>query len=310
MLIGDVMGRGLEAAAVMGQLRSAAHALAKTGMQPRQLMQALDGCVTDLDVPDQLVTCCYLVIAPDTGTVTVCSAGHLPVLVATPGHGVQRLPAPVNAPLGVGGVLHEQSSTELPPGATLALYTDGLIETPGSDIEERVGELTAVLDRFFTDTPCLEAAAEHVLAGLLPDADSHDDDVTLLLAQLPAAPLATLAADLPAVPSSVPEGRAFLHKALIAWDCTSPIDEALLLLSETLTNAVQHAEGPVSLHLRCTAADLTVEVTDRSPHLPQPRLAAEDEESGRGLLLVRTLADSWGVRPTDDGKTTWFTLKL
>ncbi|MGW2515522.1 PAS domain S-box protein [Streptomyces sp. NPDC001617] len=310
VLIGDVMGRGLEAAAVMGQLRSAAHALAKTGMQPRQLMQALDICVADLDVPDQLVTCCYVIIAPDAGTVTVCSAGHLPILVAGTDDGVHRLPSPVNAPLGVGGVLYEQSCTAIQPGATLVLYTDGLIETPGSDIEERVGELTVVLDEFFAGTPALETAADHVLASLLPGADSHDDDVTLLLAQLPAAPLAAIGIDLPAVPSSVPEGRAFLHKALTSWNCAPSADDALLLLSETLTNAVQHAEGPVGLHLHRTDTDLTVEVSDRSPHLPQPRLAAEDEESGRGLILVRALADTWGVRPTDEGKTTWFTLRL
>mgnify|MGYP003945426903 CR=1 FL=1 len=310
VLIGDVMGRGLEAAAVMGQLRSAAHALAKTGMQPRQLMQALDICVADLDVPDQLVTCCYLVIAPDAGTVTVCSAGHLPILVAGGDEGVCGLSSPVNAPLGVGGILYEQACSEIPPGATLVLYTDGLIETPGSDIEERVGELSVVLDEFFVGTPSLEAAADHVLGRLLPHADSHDDDVTLLLAQLPAAPLAAVGIDLPAVPSSVPEGRAFLHKALTSWNCTPGADDAVLLLSETLTNAVQHAEGSVGLHLHRTATHLTVEVSDRSPHLPQPRLAAEDEESGRGLILVRALADTWGVRPTDEGKTTWFTLRL
>ncbi|NUR40046.1 MAG: MEKHLA domain-containing protein [Streptomyces sp.] len=310
VLIGDVMGRGLEAAAVMGQLRSAAHALAKTGMQPRQLMQALDTCVADLDVPDQLVTCCYLVVAPDSGTVTVCSAGHLPVLVAPPGCAVSGLRTPVNAPLGVGGILYEQSCADIPPGATLVLYTDGLIETPGSDIEERLGQLTSVLDSFAVDAPCLESAADHVLTSLLPDADSHDDDVTLLLARLPAAPLAALTTDLPALPSSVPEGRAFLNKALTAWECGGPAEEARLLLSEILTNAVQHAEGPIGLHLCRTATDLTVEVSDRSPHLPQPRIAAQDEESGRGLLLVRALADGWGVRPTDEGKTTWFTLKL
>lgn len=310
VLIGDVMGRGLEAAAVMGQLRSAAHALAKTGMQPRQLMQELENCVTDLDVPDQLVTCCYLTIAPDNGTVTVCSAGHLPTLVAIPGEGVRSLAVPVNAPLGVGDVLYEQSSVAVPPGATLVLYTDGLIETPGSDIEERVGELTSVLAEFFLDPPCLEAAADHVLAGLLPDAESHNDDVTLLLAQLPDAPPDAVSCDLAATPASVPEGRAFLSKALLSWDCADSADEALLLLSETLTNAVQHAEGPIGVHLCRTDTGLTVEVSDRSPHLPQPRLAADDEESGRGLLLVRTLADTWGVRPTDDGKTTWFTLKL
>ncbi|MEV6176924.1 PAS domain S-box protein [Streptomyces sp. NPDC052015] len=310
VLIGDVMGRGLEAAAVMGQLRSAAHALAKTGMPPRQLMRSLDTCVADLDVPDQLVTCCYLVIAPDAGTVTVCSAGHLPVLVARAGEGVHRLPGPVNAPLGVGDVLYEQASSEIPPGATLVLYTDGLIETPGSDIEARIGELTVLLEELFAGTPCLEAAADQVLAGLVPDPDSHNDDVTLLLAQLPAAPLAAVSTDLPAVPASVPEGRAFLHKALTSWDCADRADDALLLLSETLTNAVQHGEGPIALHLHRTATDLTIEVGDRSPHLPQPRPAGQDEESGRGLMLVRALADSWGVRPTEEGKTTWFTLSL
>lgn len=294
VLIGDVMGRGLEAAAVMGQLRSAAHALAKTGMQPRQLMQALDTCVGDLDVPDQLVTCCYLVIAPDAGTVTVCSAGHLPVLVAGVAEGVNALPCPVNAPLGVGDILYEQSSSEIAPGATLVLYTDGLIETPGSDIEVRIGELTLLLNKLFVGTPCLEAAADHVLAGLLPDADGHNDDVTLLLAQLPAAPLAAVTTHFPAAPASVPEGRAFLHKALTSWNCTERADDALLLLSETLTNAVQHSEGPIGLHLHRTATDLTVEVSDPSPQLPQPRVAVEEAESGRGLILVRALAAAWG----------------
>ncbi|WP_460061434.1 PAS domain S-box protein [Streptomyces sp. YKOK-I1] len=310
VLIGDVMGRGLEAAAVMGQLRSAAHALAKTGMQPRQLMRALDTCVADLDVPDQLVTCCYLVIAPDAGTVTVCSAGHLPVLVAGVGDGITALPCPVNAPLGVGDVLYEQSSTEIPPGATLVLYTDGLVETPGSDIEFRIDELTVLLEGMFSATPSLEAAADQVLAGLLPDADSHNDDVTLLFARLPEPPLAAVTTDLAADPSSVPQGRAFLRHTLASWNCATRTDDALLLLSETLTNAVLHAEGPIGLHLHRTATDLTVEVSDRSPQLPQPRLAAEEEESGRGLILVRALAAGWGVRPTDEGKTTWFTLRL
>ncbi|WP_186785800.1 PAS domain S-box protein [Streptomyces misionensis] len=310
VLIGDVMGRGLEAAAVMGQLRSAAHALAKTGMQPRQLMQSLDSVVADLDVPDQLVTCCYLVVAPDDGTVTVCSAGHLPTLVVGPWEGVRALPAPVNAPLGVGGVLYEQSCSHIAPGATLVLYTDGLIETPGSDIEARIGELTAVLDAFFPRSTSLEAAADHVLAELLPDADGHDDDVTLLFAQLPAAPLAAVTTELPATAAAVPQGRAFLRRTLVSWECAEPADDALLLLSEILTNAVQHAEGPVGLRLCRTATDLTVEVGDHSPQLPRPRHATGDDESGRGLFLVRTLADSWGVRPTDEGKTTWFTLKV
>ncbi|WP_405536133.1 MEKHLA domain-containing protein [Streptomyces sp. NBC_00075] len=310
VLIGDVMGRGLEAASVMGQLRSAAHALAKTGMQPRQLMQALDAVVADLNVPDQLVTCCYLVIASDASSVTLCSAGHLPTLVAAPGDGVRRLLAPVNAPLGVGGILYQQSSGDIPPGATLVLYTDGLVETPGSDIEDEIDKLTTALDDAFTRTNGLAAAADHVLAALLPDAEGHDDDVTLLLAQLPAAPLDTARTELPATASAVSVGRAFLSEALAAWDCLQQTDDARLLVSEILTNAVQHAQGPLVLHLRRTVTELAVEISDLSPHLPQPRLAAHDEESGRGLILVDTLADSWGVRPDERGKTTWFTLRL
>lgn len=198
----------------------------------------------------------------------------------------------------------------IPAGATLVLYTDGLIETPGSDIEDQLAQLTDVLSDLFTTAPDLEVAADRVLAALLPDAEGHNDDVTLLLTQLPDAPLAAVTTDLPAVPESVPEGRAFLTKALTSWDCTTTADDARLLLSEILTNAVQHAQGPLGLHLCRTATELTVEVSDHSPHLPQPRLAAEDEESGRGLILVRALADTWGVRPTDEGKTTWFTLAL
>jgi len=310
VLIGDVMGRGLEAASVMGQLRSAAHALAKTGMQPRQLMQALDAVVADLAVPDQLVTCCYVVIAPDAGSVTTCSAGHLPTLVAGPGESIRRLPAPVNAPLGVGDVLYQQSSVEIPPGATLVLYTDGMVETPDSDIEHQIDVLTAALSDAFASDTSLEAAADHVLATLLPDAEGHNDDVTLLLTQFPAPPLATATAELPATAPTVAEGRSFVVKTLTAWDCAHRADDARLLVSEVLTNAVQHAEGPLVLHLRRTTTELAVEISDLSPHLPQPRLAAEDEESGRGLILVDTLADNWGVRPTDQGKTTWFTLQL
>ncbi|CAM5314433.1 PAS domain S-box protein [Streptomyces pilosus] len=311
VLIGDVMGRGLEAAAVMGQLRSAAHALAKTGMQPRRLMQALDACVADLDVPDQLVTCCYLVVAADEAKVTLCSAGHLPVLVAVPGAGARPLTAPVNAPLGVGDILYEQASAVVPPGATLVLYTDGLIETPGCDIEDSLAALTATCGALFTaEPPAPDVVADLILSTLRPDAEGHDDDVTLLLAQLPAAPLASATTTLPARAASVPEGRAFLSKALAAWDCRDKAHDARLLVSELLTNAVRHGQGPVTLHACRTADELTVEVGDGSPHLPEPRRADEDEESGRGLNLVRMIADSWGVRPTDEGKTTWFTLRL
>ncbi|MEI5008201.1 PAS domain S-box protein [Streptomyces sp. PmtA] len=310
ILIGDVMGRGLEAAAIMGQLRSAAHALAKTGMQPRQLMHALDSIVAELDGPDQLVTCCYLVVAPDAGEVTICSAGHLPALVAEPGEGVRSLEAPVSVPLGVGDHLHQQTTVAIAPGSSLILFTDGLIETPAGDIEEQLDALIDALDLAFASAHDLETVVDEVLASVLPATDHHHDDVTLLLAQLPAAPLATVVTELSAAPSSVSRARAFLAKSLVDWGCAQVADEAQLLASEVVTNAIQHGQGPVRLLMRRNSTELTVEVSDHSHLPPQPRLAAADDESGRGLILVETLAGSWGVRPTDDGKTTWFTLHL
>jgi anti-sigma regulatory factor (Ser/Thr protein kinase) len=210
----------------------------------------------------------------------------------------------------VGGIPHQQNSVVLPPGSTLVLYTDGLIETPGSDIGHRLTELTTALDRVLATTSDLETAAEHVLTTMLPGAEEHTDDVTLLLARLPAAPLAVATTDLPAVPSSVPEARVFVGRVLSSWDTTYRANDAQLLASEILTNAVLHAEGPLHLHMRRNTTELAVEISDRSPHLPHPRLADVEDESGRGLLLVDALADNWGVRPTEEGKTTWFTLSL
>ncbi|MEU1623473.1 PAS domain S-box protein [Streptomyces sp. NPDC005722] len=310
VLIGDVMGRGLEAAAVMGQLRSAARALAKTGIPPRQLMQALDAFVTDL--PDQLVTCCYLVVDPDAGEVTVCSAGHLPVLLVDPGPGaaVRELPAPISVPLGVGEVPHQQVCLPVPAGSTLVLYTDGLVETPRSDIDEQLRRLGAELRTSFARSPGLEEAADMVLASLRPDADGHADDVTLLLARLPEAPLAATSMEVTAVPSAVAEGRGFVRETLAQWGCAGVADAACLLASEVLTNAVRHAQGPLRLRLHRTEREITVEVTDHSTHIPQRRPAELGDESGRGLLLVEALAAGWGTRPSSDGKTVWFTLRL
>ncbi|MGI5467224.1 PAS domain S-box protein [Streptomyces sp. CA-132043] len=308
VLIGDVMGRGLEAAAVMGQLRSAANALARTGMAPDRLMQVLDTVVADL--PGQLVTCCYLVIRPDAGQLTICSAGHLPVLLAAPGEGVRTLPAPVSVPLGVGGIPHQQAAITVPPGSVLALYTDGLIETPGCDIEDRLAALHEEFATAFSAAQDLEASVDRLLGALLPGAKPDDDDATLLLLRFPAAPLASVVTELPATASAVPDGRAFLASALGRWGRTEAADEACLLVSELLTNAIRHAEGPLLLRLRMSRSELTAEVSDRSSRRPRLRLAGTDEESGRGLFLVDALADSWGTHPTDDGKTIWFTLRL
>lgn len=306
VLMGDVMGRGLEAAAVMGQLRSASHALAKTGMPPWQLMRALDAVVSEL--PDQLVTCCYLVLDPDAGEVTVCSAGHLPVLLVEEGGKAVRLPVEVSVPLGVGEVPHQQTTLSVPPGSVLALYTDGLVETPHSDIELQIDALAEALEKAVTDDARLEAAADRVLTTLLPGPEDYGDDVTLLLVRIPRTPVPAASMALAAEPASVGVGRRFLRSALIDWQVPELSDTVCLLASELLSNAVRHASGPLRLRLRQAGDELSVEVSDGSPVQPRARPVAADEESGRGLLLVDTLASAWGTLPTAEGKAVWFSL--
>jgi PAS domain S-box-containing protein len=309
VLIGDVMGRGLEAAAVMGQLRSAANALARTGASPHQVMQFLDTIVADL--PDQLVTCCYLVIDPALGKVVVCSAGHLPILVISDdGTAGYRLPAPISVPLGVGGSIHREAQLSIPTGATLAFYTDGLVETPRSDIDDRIGALCSALCRSAEIDQSLDDTVKTVVDHLMAGAD-YGDDVTLVLIRMPQSPMATAVVDLPNEQRSVAVGREFARATIDTWDCpdSDTRDTVVLLTSELVTNAVRHGRtGTVKLRLLGFQDRVTVEVTDRSTREPRSRRATANDESGRGLMLVEALAQAWGTRPTSGGKTVWFTV--
>lgn len=308
VIIGDVMGRGLEAATVMGQLRSAANALARTGMPPQQLMNALD--VFARDIPDQLTTCCYLVISPAAGEVTACSAGHLPVLLVDPDAAVRALPVPVSAPLGVGDIPHEQVTVPVPTHATLVLYTDGLVETHRCDIDERIAALQAGLGTIFAGGPGLEQAADEILSAMLSGVNEPPDDVTLLLAQVPGPPLASADITLPADPQSAAAARRFVAKTLAGWGHSEHADTACLLASEIATNAVRHSREPLGLRLHHSAREIVVEITDDSTHVPRRCLVGPDDENGRGLMLVEALAADWGSRPAGTGKTVWFTLAL
>jgi anti-sigma regulatory factor (Ser/Thr protein kinase) len=308
VFIGDVMGRGLDAAAVMGQLRSAGRALAKAGLPPAELMTVLDAVVADL--PEQFVTCCYLVIDTAREDVTVCSAGHLPVMVVGPDAQVRRLPGPVNVPLGVTGSLHQQTSVPLPGGSTLVLYTDGLVEAKGRDIEAQLSILTDELAAAATGALNLEQTADRILSALLPGPDRHRDDVTLLLAQVPRTRHELTTMHLPAEPAAAAAGRGFVASALATWGCPEVMETARLLTSELVTNAVRHADGPLRLGLRRTASEVIVEVSDNSTRRPRMRRQDPTCESGRGLLLVEALSDTWGTRLDHEAKTVWFALRL
>jgi anti-sigma regulatory factor (Ser/Thr protein kinase) len=290
----------------MGRLRSAANALARAGIPPQQLMSVLD--LVARDIPDQLTTCCYLIVDPRSGEVSGCSAGHLPVLLAGPDGEVSRLTIPVSAPLGVGDVPHQQATTLVAAGATLVLYTDGLVERRDRDIDEQITALQDTVQRVFADGPDLEAAADQLLAAFRPAASQPPDDVTLLLTRIPEGPRSSRTVLLLPEARSAGLARSEVRATLTQWGVADLADTTCLLATELLANAVQHARSPVEMRLYLTAGEVIVEVTDDSAQLPQRCLPADDDEGGRGLLMVDALATSWGTRPAASGKTVWFTL--
>ncbi len=245
----------------MGQLRSAANALARTGMAPQQLMHALDAVARDL--PGQLITCCYLVIDAIQGEVTATSAGHLPVLLVEPDATVGQLPIPVSVPLGVGGIAHQETTLPVPHRSTLVLYTDGLVETRTSDLGTQINARESELRTVFATTASLEQAADRVLAALLPGPSEPADDVTLLLARTPAAPLASAQITLRPEPQLVAAGRQFTRDTLTAWQHPDLADTTCPLVSEIPTNAVHHTRHTIGLRLhlyrfrtRCRVGEL------------------------------------------------------
>lgn len=144
LVIGDVMGRGVRAAAVMGQLRTAVRAYARLDLPPHEVLQLLDGLAAEIDA-SQIATCVYAIHDPNEGKLVYASAGHLPILVRDEDGSVRRAEDPTGPPLGTGGWLHASGSIALPPGSTAVLYTDGLVERRREDIDEGVAALARAL---------------------------------------------------------------------------------------------------------------------------------------------------------------------
>ncbi|MEU5186369.1 SpoIIE family protein phosphatase [Streptomyces klenkii] len=184
LVVGDVMGSGINAAAAMGQLRTAARTLAQLGLDPARVLHHLDHTASGLD--QMIATCLYAVYDPRSGLCRVANAGHLPPVRLRPAHPPALVDLPAGAPLGVGGVPFENTAVNLAPGDGLVLYTDGLVETRDEAIDARLEALLAVL----ADAPGgLEATCDLLLTSLRPGNDQ--DDVALLIARaVPAPPAA------------------------------------------------------------------------------------------------------------------------
>ncbi|MFE9172051.1 SpoIIE family protein phosphatase [Streptomyces kebangsaanensis] len=308
LVIGDVMGRGVRAAAVMGQLRTAVRAYARLDLPPHEVLQLLDGLATEIDA-NQIATCAYAVHDPNEGRLVYASAGHLPILVRDENGTVQRADEPTGPPLGTGGWVHTSGSVPLGPGSTAVLYTDGLVERRDEDLDEGITSLERALAGA-TGTP--QVICDRLVRSAGVQAD-HDDDVAVLVLQHPArtGPDSELfrnaALELLGGVEAAPRARAFASGVLTSWRFPPDLhDLGVLAASELVANSLQHGTPPMRLRLRRTDRRLIIEVTDGDDHLPRRRCATPVDESGRGIAIVATIATNWGSRRTPGrGKAVW-----
>ncbi|MEW2253525.1 SpoIIE family protein phosphatase [Streptomyces sp. NPDC014776] len=308
LVIGDVMGRGVRAAAVMGQLRTAVRAYARLDLPPHEVLQLLDGLATEIDA-NQIATCVYAVHDPNEGRLMYASAGHLPILVRDENGIVHRADEPTGPPLGTGGWMHASGSIPLTPGSTAVLYTDGLVERRDEDLDEGIAALERALAGA-TGSPQVVCDRLVRSAGVTAD---HADDVAVLVLQHPArtGPAGELfrnaALELLGGIEAAPRARAFASGVLTSWRFPTELhDLGVLAASELVANSLQHGLPPMRLRLRRTDRRLIIEVTDGDDHLPRRRRAEPADESGRGISIVATIASNWGCRRTPGGgKAVW-----
>ncbi|MFJ9810573.1 SpoIIE family protein phosphatase [Streptomyces sp. NPDC101158] len=312
LVVGDVVGHGLHAAATMGRLRTAVRAFADIDLMPDELLTHLDDVVIRMQREESLeegetsATCLYAIYDPVSRRCSLASAGHVPPTVVTsPATGetarVAGLPeVPVGPPLGLGGLPFETTEFELPEGSLLVLHTDGLITGRARDLDLGLATLRDVLS---AAPDSLEETCDRLLAALLPGRPA--DDVALLVARTHALdPNHVAAMDLPSDPAAVSGARRFASDVLAAWGLEELSFTTELVVSELVTNAIRYGKSPVQLRL-ILQSTLTCEVSDASSTAPHLRRARIFDEGGRGLLLVAQLTERWGTRHGREGKVIW-----
>ncbi|MEU7027728.1 SpoIIE family protein phosphatase [Streptomyces sp. NPDC046275] len=307
LVVGDVVGHGLHAAATMGRLRTAVRAFADIDLMPDELLTHLDDVVIRMqreESPDEgetSATCLYAVYDPVSRRCSLASAGHVPPTVVTPSKISEALPeVPIGPPLGLGGLPFETAEFELPEDSLLVLHTDGLIAGRARDVDRGLATLHDVL----TSAPdSLEEICDRLLAALLPGRPA--DDVALLVARTHALdPDHVATMDLPPDPAAVSGARRFASDVLTAWGVEELSFTTELVVSELVTNAIRYGKSPIQLRL-ILQSTLTCEVSDASSTAPHLRRARIYDEGGRGLLLVAQCAERWGTRHGREGKVIW-----
>ncbi|MEW2296439.1 SpoIIE family protein phosphatase [Streptomyces sp. NPDC006743] len=307
LVVGDVMGHGLNSAAMMGQLRTAVQTMAALDLPPAQLLRNLDDLAQRLG-DAYLATCLYAVYDPVAGELHLANAGHVPpVLVRAADGRSELLDLPTGAPIGVGGVPFETVRVRVEPGDRLVMCTDGLVEVRGEDIGSGLATLCASAAH---PAASMDDACDTIIRALNPRG-GRKDDVALLMARLNGiGPDDVAEWRLARDPAEVGRARAAVREQVHAWGLGRLADPAGLLVSELVTNAVRHSHArPVALRL-VRADTLLCEVEDDDHDLPVLLSAGPADEAGRGLRVVSALAREWGTSRTRTGKTVWCELSL
>ncbi len=307
LVVGDVMGHGLNSAAMMGQLRTAVQTMAALDLPPARLLRNLDDLAQRLG-DTYLATCLYAVYDPIAGELHIANAGHIPpVLVRADGGHSELLDLPTGAPIGVGGVPFEAVRVRVEPGDRLVMCTDGLVEVRGEDIG--VG-LATLCESAAHPAASMDDACDTIIRAL-NTRGGRKDDVALLMARLNGiAPQDVAEWRLALDPVEVGRARAVVREQLHDWGLERLADSAELMVSELVTNALRHSHSrPVELRL-VRGDTLLCEVDDDDHDLPTLLNAGPADESGRGLRVVSVLAREWGTSRTSTGKAVWFELTL
>ncbi|WP_314412292.1 ATP-binding SpoIIE family protein phosphatase [Streptomyces kroppenstedtii] len=307
LVVGDVMGHGLNSAAMMGQLRTAVQTMAALDLPPAQLLRNLDDLAQRLG-EHYLATCLYAIYDPIASELEIANAGHIPPVVVRAENGrSDLLDLPTGAPIGVGGVPFESVRVRVAPGDRLVMCTDGLVEVRGEDIG--VG-LATLCESAAHPAASMDAACDTIIRAL-NTRGGRKDDVALLLARLNGIEPEDVAEwRIGHDPREAGRARAAVREQLHEWGLDSVADTAELLVSELVTNAVRHSHSrPVDLRL-VRGDTLLCEVADDDHTLPTLLSAGRLDEFGRGLRVVSTLAHEWGTSRTGSGKTVWCELTL
>ena len=318
--VGDVMGKGAPAAALMGQVRSAIRAYAVSGLTPTEVLSSLDRLFDTL-IEDRVVTAVVGTITPSTGRVVLSNAGHPPPLVVRADGSATFCPMERTLLIaaGLSGAPRPRDEVVLDRGDSLIMYSDGLIERRGeliTDGMERLANTATIVARAgWPDHPAI------TFASMLSVEERTDDIVVLCLSytgtseeriSVPAVGttrdgMSTL--HLEPVVESTPVARHWVaaHLRDLPAEVTGC---ASLLTSELVTNAVLHAATPLCVTLHILPDRIRVDVADGNPSFPSVKEYGKDAATGRGLTLFNTLASNWGVQAVEDGKIVWFELPV